>query len=195
MRGQGSRSFGISAFVSLPPPHRFFALVMAFVTSSLNKLKGGLANAPGDLKDYRSRTSGPSSYKPAGPDSGAVFHTSKELAQSSSVLHQEARRHIVPPPPRRGTVDNPPKPSVSPIEPAAAPPPAPARSARAPSISQPVPSTVRGTPAPPYQHAKSHDFPGAAGGGAPGRKLFSQFNQDDKEDFFASLDDVSFLFL
>ncbi|KAK4701958.1 hypothetical protein P7C70_g4263, partial [Phenoliferia sp. Uapishka_3] len=153
---------------------------MSFIKKQAGKLQSSLQTLPGDLKDHHQRSSGPSSYKPAGPDSGAPIHTKEGLAANSAILKQQNAIHRPPPPPRRG------------MDPGSAPP---TRSTSVSSgresvmsatTSPTLASATRGTPAPPYGHARNNDVPG-------GRKLFSQYDQEDKEDFFNSLDEVSLL--
>lgn len=71
------------------------------------------------------------------------------------------------------------------------PPLAAARFRPAPSTAShpaPPPPAPRGTPAPPYAYAQANDIPEPASGVR--RKPFSQYGQEDKDDFFASLDQV-----
>ncbi|KAM0749949.1 hypothetical protein T439DRAFT_326835 [Meredithblackwellia eburnea MCA 4105] len=141
------------------------------------------------MKDWRARTSGPSHYKPSIPGTGRQL-TADELAAGSSVLKQEAARHRPPPPPRRGDPpSNRSSPSASPALPATR-----TFAGRSPSISQVDPPSpeIRQTPAPPYSHAAAHDYPAPsspiAAASASGKKKFSQYTKQDKEDFFSALD-------
>lgn len=142
--------------------------------------------------------------------------TAEERRQQSSVLsrHKETQEHRPIPPPIRSSgahthnesaVDAQ-RPSLPPRSSAQAPPPPP-RTNSVTSVAS-ASSSTRPIPAPPYQHAMSHDLPkpspppravkpaglshtpSSPAIPAPTHKRFSEYTTEDKELFFGMLDEV-----
>ncbi|GAA5852028.1 hypothetical protein JCM9279_005036 [Rhodotorula babjevae] len=135
-------------------------------------------------------------YEPVRPALGTTrqFPSAREQRQQSDVLQHADSKRVLPPPPRRLTLDStpdqgsppsysvpaastsqarpPPPPARKPSSLAAPPPRAakPPSLARTPSSSSPAPplapSSTRPIPAPPYSHAVAHDLPAAAAAAA-----------------------------
>lgn len=136
-------------------------------------------------------------------DSGAAAAPAKTAVPSrptapSARFGGSAPAAAPPAPPARKYGAQPPLPSRSSSRSShSAPPPTPPRSVASPA---PLPSTHRPIPAPPYQHAVVNDLPAASlpPRAPPARqvaatakfKLFSQYGQEDKDEFFSMLDQV-----
>lgn len=156
-------------------------------------------------------------YKPVRPEDvlGQRMPTSAERFQQSTVLQHSAAIHRPPPPPIRSRSsgnNTAASPSYAPAPPAQkfggaspAPPPRNNPTPPAPPPRNNSGPSVRPTPAPPYQHALTHDIPTAAPSpplrqvrvaevvhaAAPASfKKFSQYGTEEKEELFALLDEV-----
>lgn len=169
---------------------------------------------------YYTKTKGPSTkYTPSAIEHGPGISAADLTTNSASLKeYNTVQVHRPPPPPKRGDnssiATTPPLSSTSSSTPRygssssasssygqPTAPPAPAR--------KPAELAPRTTPAPPYQYAANNDLPtrsslpppsaapikarATSNASTPGIKLFSQYTQQDKEEFFGMLDEVCLL--
>ncbi|KAI5476999.1 hypothetical protein MNV49_006957 [Pseudohyphozyma bogoriensis] len=152
-----------------------------------SRMQSSVMGAPSNLKDWHAQSKGPSTkYMPSRP--GDRLKTAEELQAGSSILAAQrahAEAHRPPPPPMRGR-----QASYGSTASSEAPAPTSSYSRPAPAASAP-----RSTPAPPYSHAAKHDLPsqlaGMSIGGGARPKPFSQYDENDKQEFFGMLDEAS----